>query len=508
MQCSDNDGPLVLPSDPSHGCAGGSESDCSFELEGEDKYSETCDKCDEWCVDADVLSFSFDDDYDESLEADDHQPWMNDVWFGNSHSTLKQSNLNWSFDTKTRDGQRMYDQESPRSPWEVKSEPNIYYLANRNHLPPSTSAHDSFPYEPRAHSLPGEQSDNDNELPCLNHNTSVASLCDAVNDMFASDQFPLDEMMPLCTARNIPCFETQLHTDLLGDNSLCENNDLLDADNFMRCRQNCIDNMKDTYTLSGFPAPEDKKRYPNADDGARGDGIHFNLGIPATWWCQGDGTALSSKGGFAMFPDPSPQDRLARITYKTQPSDASSADAPMFVFSSAVGTVNKNTSSARVIPLDFNLNAVYKTAPHDERGAGDTKVAPEEDTNFSTVKRSPPEGSTDTNDLPRCRLDEPRDSETFPDPPETDCSTAKNWFNDQSHDDSQVDALPQNRGVQAPGQTLKWSIMLALCVVVLSALIPHYWTRESFLRLLWDLFMHACLVGLLLVLILFCLEGN
>lgn len=193
--------------------------------------------------------------------------------------------------------------------------------------------------------IPNNQSlsteDREDILPCLNHNTSLTSSSEG--EINCGDQFPFDNMMSLCSESEF----TQFEADLLNEQCLSDVPGQSRAPSFNSPGHDFIDTMIDTYTLSKAYYGGDRQSSFNGDDGARGDGLHFNLGLHQSWWSNGaDTIPVHSKSCFSVTADPTPQDRLARITYKTQPSDA--AQAPMFVISSSANQGEKLVSSSKV----------------------------------------------------------------------------------------------------------------------------------------------------------------
>lgn len=189
--------------------------------------------------------------------------------------------------------------------------------------------------------------DKEDILPCLNHNTSLAGALD--EEINLCDQLPYEKLMSFRSESECSNFRNEFDGEVLNEH--CISDTSLDSDHVEGGQFNCpnqdfIDTMIDTYTLSKAYCGGDNQSNLNGDDGARGDGLHFNLGLQQSWWCNEDGSSSHCRTGFAISSDPTPQDRLARITYKTQPSDA--AEAPMFVFSSSAAGTDKNVSSSKV----------------------------------------------------------------------------------------------------------------------------------------------------------------
>ncbi|KAK7009105.1 hypothetical protein BgiMline_000601 [Biomphalaria glabrata] len=479
----------------------------------ENKDFDVLDPGEDHCIDEDLLSFSFDEDSkkETSYEFDDDckkeaNPWLKDDWHTRNDQCLcKKLDDNWSLDSKeTTNDSLVFENDNAQNSWDVGTEPSIYLTDNSEYHVSTVDSEECFVFSCISDSTPSVSPDNDNELPCLNHNTSLTSMPDAENGSYVCDPFPVDEMSPLCAVRKVGDCGSDLSLDVpMKDCSeqkkFCGNG--LSGDRDMDDIQNCIDPISDTYTLPGFPLTKRNKFYQEADDGAQGDGIHFNLGIHPTWWCQGN---ISSRDGVGVFPIPSPQDRLARITYKTQPSDATYADAPMFVFSSVGGAKNRNVPTTRMIPLDFNLNAIYKTAPREERGAGDNTLATEADANLSLSPRGTPEGSTN--------IEEPKSSvqEEATDGFQSVRSRDDVWNRNTLQDRKYFAGFTSNTfgSMLTSGQPYILYVILTLSAVILSSCIPSYWSCESVFTLFWGILVHASLVGVLLLLLFVCLEAN
>ncbi|XP_059171606.1 uncharacterized protein LOC131952787 [Physella acuta] len=494
----------------------------------DDMRSDITDKLDDSCIDEDLLSFSFEEDYSEACE-EENRSWAHDTWYSDDVFSTQHSHVDWSFQPELLEDR--LDPEDAPSPWSVGTQANHYLIDNSDlincHLSPSDhykckhiSCHDQCLAPCMNHSSPFENSclyscDNNTHMFSASGDTDVHHdtpnlYCDVENTSIYPDVInknlysSLDEMMPMCTGRssNSPDLETGFPdvTEMNDDFDACINDIDPIGESCMRCEHNCIDTMKDTYTLTTFSG--DKKLYLHADDGARGDGIHFNLGLHPAWWTQGDAT--HPRSSFSALSDPSPQDRLARITYKTQPSSASSADAPMFVFSSAVGSVNRNGSSSRAIPLDFNLNAVYKIATREERGAGDTKSNPDADNTFDACKHNPPEGAHDVAEWLR-----PQEEESSASGTRTSTPTEERELKGNRNINSVGSCREApSRSTDSPSRSRRWFKVSSVCVLVTSIISIHYWNSDSFFSLVWDMLLHTTLVALLMLLVFVCLEAN
>jgi hypothetical protein len=318
---------------PSDGSKGAVEEDYSSELntgsDSEELCSEAFDKSKDSWFDEDIMIFS---------EPSQEHQLMNEVWL--SCTSSKCRHRDGVFTEESHRDDPVSENDNRSISWDKASDQSQYFVMSSDFLPTSEEKNESNIFNRVSNESSKESPDNENKLPCLNHNISLASMSTEYSDTYTCVHFPLDEMSQLGAVRKVSECDLELIKDApiknITGSSPCRDH--------VTGVHYCIETVTETCTLPGFPIPQTYKYHNVEDDGALGDEVHIKIGIHPVWCCRSDSSTKKVNG---VFPSPSTQDRQAKITYKTQLSDATCAETPMFIFSSAAA-VNGNLTTARV----------------------------------------------------------------------------------------------------------------------------------------------------------------